>query len=540
MKATFLCLGGFLSFALSPLLMANDSFQWVLRSRIQEKEGGGFHIVQENASWSPSETAVIVCDMWDAHHCLNATKRGAEMAPRMNTFLTKARDAGAVIIHAPSSCLDFYKEHPARKRTEAVTKAANAPEGISQWLNWLDEREESAGYPIDHSDGGEDDEKAAHDQWAKELEERGRNPRAPWIRQTDLLDIDDARDYITDDGVENWSVLEKHGIKNVLLVGVHLNMCVLGRPFGLRQMVKAGKNVALVRDLTDTMYNPKMPPYVSHFEGTDLVIAHVEKYVCPSITSNQLLGGLPFHFKGDTRKHLVALVAEKEYRTAETVPAFVERYLSRQFRLTLVDASKEAPNTLRGIHSVKDADLLFISVRRRSLPKADLQFVRDHLTAGKPVIGIRTASHAFSLRGKPAPEGMDIWERFDPEVFGGNYRGHHGNKIATFAWAATDGRDHPILNGVTSNEFPTGGSLYQVLPLEQSAKVLLMGRAGEVKPHEPVAWTNHNSSGARAFYTSLGHVKDFDNSSFRQMLANAASWAVGDEVPAAGVSLTTR
>ena len=84
-----------------------------------------------------------------------------------------------------------------------------------------------------------------------------------------------------------------------MLLGVHANMCVLGRPFGLRQMAKNGKNVVLVRDLTDTMYNPKMPPKVSHFEGTRLIVEHVEKYVCPTITSNQLLGGNEFRFKGD-------------------------------------------------------------------------------------------------------------------------------------------------------------------------------------------------------------------------------------------------
>jgi len=79
-------------------------------------------------------------------------------------------------------------------------------------------------------------------------------------------------------------------------------MCVLGRPFGLRQMAKNGKTVVLMRDMTDTMYNPKMPPMVSHFKGTELIIDHIEKYVCPTITSDQILGGKEFRFKGDTGK----------------------------------------------------------------------------------------------------------------------------------------------------------------------------------------------------------------------------------------------
>jgi len=78
-------------------------------------------------------------------------------------------------------------------------------------------------------------------------------------------------------------------------------MCVLGRPFGIRQMVHLGKNVALMRDMTDTMYNPEKRPMVNHFEGTDLVIVHVEKYWCPSISSSDLTGKSPFRFKEDSR-----------------------------------------------------------------------------------------------------------------------------------------------------------------------------------------------------------------------------------------------
>ncbi len=77
---------------------------------------------------------------------------------------------------------------------------------------------------------------------------------------------------------------------------------MLGRPFGLRQMAKNGKNVVLMRDMTDTMYNPKAAPYVNHFAGTRLIVEHIEKYVCPTITSDQIIGGKPFRFKGDTGK----------------------------------------------------------------------------------------------------------------------------------------------------------------------------------------------------------------------------------------------
>ena len=249
-------------------------------TRSVKRDDGTWQKLQSSAVWEAERTAVIVCDMWDAHHCLNATKRGGELAPRMNEVLKKARESGSIIIHAPSSCMDFYMDHPARKRALEVSKADDIPNGIDQWLDWINDEEKKAGYPIDASDGGEDDDPDAHAKWAKELEARGRNPRAPWIRQTETLEIDPECDYITDDGVQNWSILQHCRIDNVILVGVHTNMCVLGRPFGLRQMARSGKNVVLVRDMTDTMYNPAMPPHVSHFRGTDLIIDHVEKFVC--------------------------------------------------------------------------------------------------------------------------------------------------------------------------------------------------------------------------------------------------------------------
>ena len=79
------------------------------------------------------------------------------------------------------------------------------------------------------------------------------------------------------------------GIKNLIIMGVHTNMCVLGRSFGIRQMTKWGIRCVLVRDLTDAMYNPKRAPYVSHKRGTELVVEYIEKYWCPSILSNDLL-----------------------------------------------------------------------------------------------------------------------------------------------------------------------------------------------------------------------------------------------------------
>jgi nicotinamidase-related amidase len=266
-----------------------------LRSR--SDDGGTFRVVTKEQQWPVHKTAIIICDMWDAHHCLNAVRREEQMVPRMNDVLEKARTQGVFIIHAPSDCMEPYKDHPARKRAQAAPRAKNLPKDIGQWCKQIP-AEEKGKYPIDQSDGGEDDDLQEHEAWHKKLTAMGRNPKAPWKSQHAGLKIHDT-DAISDSGVEIWNLLEDRGISNVILAGVHTNMCVLGRPFGLRQMAKNGKNVVLMRDLTDTMYNPKREPFVSHFEGTRLIIEHIEKYVCPTITSDQILGGKEFRFKGD-------------------------------------------------------------------------------------------------------------------------------------------------------------------------------------------------------------------------------------------------
>ena len=96
-------------------------------------------------------------------------------------------------------------------------------------------------------------------------------------------------DGVSDSGAEIYNYFQQQGIKNVVLMGVHTNMCVLGRSFGIRQLTKLGFNVVLARDLTDTMYNPRSRPYVSHARGTELVVEHVERHWCPTISSADLM-----------------------------------------------------------------------------------------------------------------------------------------------------------------------------------------------------------------------------------------------------------
>ncbi len=507
-----------------------DSFEITKRSRVETSPGSGrFHVVFKRETLKGKQTAVIVCDMWDAHHCLNAVRRVKEMAPRMNRFLHTARDRGALVIHAPSSCMKPYEGHPGRERAKRAPRAKNLPEDIGSWCHRIP-AEEKGKYPIDQSDGGEDDDPEEHRRWHEELSAKGLNPRAPWTRQIDMLDIRDE-DVISDSGVEIWNVLEERDISNVFLVGVHTNMCVLGRPFGLRQMAKNGKNVVLVRDQTDTMYNPARWPYVSHFTGTDLIVEHIEKYVCPTVTSDQVLGGRPFRFSKDDRPHIAFVIAEDEYETQETLPAFARDHLGGHFRTSFIFGSDTRRNDIPGLEALDDADILFLSVRRRALPEKQLARIRRFVDSGKPLVALRTSSHAFALRGKPPQAEHALWPEFDSEVLGGSYHGHHGSKKNTFARVLPDAAGHPIVASISPNEHRVSSSLYKTSPVAKDATLLMMGRVEGSDRPEPVAWTR-TRRGGRVFYTSLGHRGDFEQEWFRRLLWNALFWAVDRDAPA--------
>jgi type 1 glutamine amidotransferase len=204
---------------------------------------------------------------------------------------------------------------------------------------------------------------------------------------------------------------------------------------------------------------------------------------------------------------------------------FAEAELGNDFRISYV-LGNQGEDTLSGINVLEDADVALISVRRRPLPEAHMKALKDFVAAGKPMIGIRTASHAFSLRSEEPSAGLTTWEDFDATVWGGNYHGHHGNELKTFAWSVDGAENHPILKGIAAGEFATGGSLYEVLPLAAGAEVLVMGRAEGQDVHQPVAWTFSRADGGRSFYTSLGHVDDFATPQFKALLENAIQWAV--------------
>jgi putative membrane-bound dehydrogenase-like protein len=468
----------------------------------------GFMIKEDVLRPDPAKTAIIICDMWDQHWCRGATRRVGELAPAINRAVAAARARGVLIIHAPSSCMDAYKDHPARMRAQAAPRAANLPSDISGWCSKIP-AEEKGVYPIDQSDGGCDDGPTC--------------PQgSPWKKQVAAIEIHDE-DAISDSGVEIWNLLESRGIDHVLLTGVHTNMCVLGRPFGLRQLARHGKKPALVRDLTDTMYNSRSWPYVSHFRGTERIIEHIEKFVAPTIASTDLTGRPPFSFQPDPRLRAVFVIGEDEYQTEKTLPEFARKELEPLgIRCTFAIADPKRPHEFPGVEALDDADLLVLSVRRRAPAAREMAVIRRYIEAGKPVVGIRTACHAFDTRGH-APPGHAEWTTFDPDVLGGHYTGHYANDLKPVIERADTKKTIPIVEGVET-PFTAQGSLYKTSPLADSAVPLLMGTIPG-HPPEPIAWINRKGN-TRVFYTSLGHPGDFAMPAFRVLLRNAVLWAL--------------
>lgn len=250
-----------------------------LRERKETAPGSKeFKVVERTVDWEVAKTAIVIVDMWDGHYCRLAAQRLGVMVPRMNQAVSAARSHGVMVIHSPSGTVDMYADTPYRKRMQQAP-AAKAPDGwaFTKWCDLDPSREPPL--PVDTSKCSCDDPVvgAAVRQFSK---------------QHPGLDII-GYDGISDSAQEIYNFCQAEGIRNIVIMGVHTNMCVLGRPFGIRAMVKLGFNVVLARDLTDAMYDPRQPPYVSHARGTELVIEHIEKYWCPSILSDDLLAVVP-------------------------------------------------------------------------------------------------------------------------------------------------------------------------------------------------------------------------------------------------------
>jgi nicotinamidase-related amidase len=243
-----------------------------LRERKASADGKSVEVVERTADWPAAKTAVIVIDVWDDHYCKSAARRVGVLAPRMNAVLTATRDNGVMIIHAPSDTINQYEGTPQRERMKRAPKADPPRPPIDKWCYRDPDREPEL--PVDVSKCACDDPVVG-----PEVQRH--------TRQHPAIDIA-GYDGVSASGPEIYNFLVANGITNVVIMGVHTNMCILGRPFGIRSLVRQGLNVVLARDLTDAMYDPRQPPYVSHARGTEMVVEHVERYWCPTILGEDL------------------------------------------------------------------------------------------------------------------------------------------------------------------------------------------------------------------------------------------------------------
>lgn len=240
-----------------------------LRARRRDK----VRVSERVLRWEVAQTAIIVCDMWDTHTCSLSAQRVAVMAPQMNGVISAARSLGVMIIHAPSDTMKFYEGTPERQRMQRAPMASSPTPVLARCPR---EPVESRNFPIDDAEGGCDDP----------ILKKWTGPY-PWKRQHPAIDVV-GFDGVSDNGQEVYNFCRQEGITNIALMGVHTNICILNRGFGIRQMTQLGFQVVLVRDLTDAMYDPRKRPFVSHARGTELVVEHIEARWCPSITSSDL------------------------------------------------------------------------------------------------------------------------------------------------------------------------------------------------------------------------------------------------------------
>ncbi|MDR3232800.1 MAG: ThuA domain-containing protein [Planctomycetaceae bacterium] len=469
-------------------------------------------LVNRIEQWLPNETAVIVCDMWDKHWCKHSTARWVELSKTINLVLDAARKKGVLIVHAPSGCMPFYKDYPQRKAL-----AEYKGKGVKVSAAHLP-AETGKTFPINDSDGGCECTPKCKVEY-------------PWKRQSELIAIAE-QDVISDSGEEIVAYFQAKGIKNVMMTGVAANMCCIGRSFGLRALKRLGFNAVMVRDLTDVMYNPLMPPKVEHFSGLDLALEYIETYISPSVVSSSITGQKQFRFPDDKRKRIAFIAAEGEYRSNQSLPEFAHQLTLRNyhgdFALGVPKTEGEGRHNIENLQILDDADLMVLYVRRRALEPEKTAKIKRFIESGKPVLGLRTSCVAFDAKKKIVENGKELaqWTELDRDVWGGNYQGYDEQlrkaEAGTDVTIAVGKENHPLLKGVAA--FHAADWLYKNTPLRsEKAEVLLRGK--NPKQDEPVFWLN----GSSVIYTSLGHWDDWKDKNFQTLMFNTVEYLLNEE-----------
>lgn len=262
-------------------------------------------------------------------------------------------------------------------------------------------------------------------------------------------------------------------------------------------------------------------------------------------------------------KHIVLVSGDEEYRSEESLPQLA-KILSRQhgFRCTVLFAidpkngsiNPNVTDNIPGLESLDNADLLILFTRFRNLPENQMKHMVDYIESGRPIIGLRTATHAFAIpEGKPYAKYSWMsrsWDGgFGRQVLGETWISHHGQhgKQSTRGIIAPGQAGHPILRGIKDGDVWGPTDVYGVrLPLPADSQPLVLGQvltgmhptdpavSGKVnEPMMPIAWTKSytgvTGKTARVFTTTMGASQDLESEGLRRLLVNAAYWAVGLE-----------
>ena len=268
--------------------------------------------------------------------------------------------------------------------------------------------------------------------------------------------------------------------------------------------------------------------------------------------------------KGPGRgKHIVFVIGDDEYRSEDLMPQLAKILAVRQgFKCTMLFATNKEtgeidPSTLDNIPGLKvleKADLMVMFLRFRELPDEQMKYIIDYTNSGKPIIGLRTATHAFRYKkntnspyAKYSFGNKEFEGGYGRQVLGETWAGHYGRhkSESTRGLIAKGMENHPIVKGI--EDIWGESDVYTITTLTGDSKPLIMGQVlvgmdPKDKPNTdkelmPVAWTKtytgEKGNASRVFTTTMGHSFDFKNEGFRRLLVNACYWAMKmeDKIP---------
>jgi len=262
-------------------------------------------------------------------------------------------------------------------------------------------------------------------------------------------------------------------------------------------------------------------------------------------------------------KHIVLVSGDEEYRSEEALPQLAQILSLRHgFDCTVLFAIDPSDGTINpnrrdnipGLEALDSADLLIIFTRFRDLPDDQMKHIADYVESGRPIVGLRTATHAFELKSSKTYQRYSWNSRewdggFGRQVLGETWVAHHGHhgEQSTRGIIVRREKDHPILRGIQDGDIWVPTDVYEVrLPLPGDSRPLVLGEvlrgmqpadppvAGKQNdPMMPVAWmksyTGAPGKTGRVFTTTMGAAQDLENEGLRRLIVNACFWAVGLE-----------